>query len=113
MSDGGNEGGGKGVIKREGATRQVRGRLTIEGGGAFYATEGTFGGEGGTAYGSTPVMGGRVGCDRRIEDTDDDAWGITGARGRTVGGSVEDSGRFCRGAKRRGFGGAGFGQPAK
>ena len=64
--------------------------------------EGTFGGEGGTAYGSTPVKGGRIGCDRRVEDADDYAWEIMGARGRTVGGSVEDSERFCRGAKKEG-----------
>ena len=37
-----------------------------------------------------------------FEDADDDAWGITGARGRMVGGSVEDSERFCRGAKKEG-----------
>ena len=49
-----------------------------------------------------------------FEDADNDTWGITGARGRTVGRSVEDSGRFfTEERKRRGFGGAGFGQPVK
>ena len=113
MSDGGNE-GGKGVIKREGATKQVRGRLTIEGGGCSTLRRELS--ERRVEQRTTVRR-----CDGRegwLRSKDLKTRTITPGELRgCVGVRLEGQWRIVRGfaeeRKRRVFGGAGFGQPAK